>query len=436
MALESKPNSVIEQLSQDITLPKMVKVHQSFDTTCIPKDEISSVVQSQLANEAIASKIQPGMRIAITCGSRGVNNIDTMLKAIVDFVKSKGAEPFIFPAMGSHGGATAQGQIDVLSSYHVTEETMGCPICASMETVHIGTTVEGSSVHIDRYAHEADGVILCGRIKAHTSFRGAYESGLIKMSVIGLGKQHGAESVHSTGFENMARVMPQFARVVFDNTNIICGVGSLENAYDDTFKIIGLTPDEIWAQEPDLLNEAKNRMGRIWIDKTDVLVVDKIGKNISGDGMDPNITGTFACPDTACDGKPGPLTAQKCVVLDLTDETHGNANGVGLADVTTKRLVDKTDVDLSYPNAVTATVLSTMKIPMFTHSDISAIRLAVRTCNCIDHKNPEIIRIENSNDLGHIWVSAALIPQVEAHPNLSLDGKLEDWGFDEKGNLW
>ncbi|MFI3226570.1 MAG: lactate racemase domain-containing protein [Clostridia bacterium] len=436
MSLQSNPDNIIQQLAKDISLPKMVKVHQNFDISHIDKSQIAEVVKNELSKEEIKSKIKPGMKIAITCGSRGVNNIATIIKAIVDFVKERGGEPFVFPAMGSHGGATAHGQIEVLESYNVTEQAMGCPICASMETVNIGTTIEGSPVHIDKYASEADGVILCGRIKAHTSFRAPYESGLMKMAVIGMGKQHGAESVHASGFENMGRVMPQFARVIFDNTNIIAGVGALENAYDDTFKLVGLTPEEIWEQEPLLLEEAKSRMGRIWLDKADVLVVEKIGKNISGDGMDPNITGTFACPETARDGKPGPLTAQKCVVLDLTDETHGNANGIGLADITTKRLVDKIDVDLTYPNAVTATVLSTVKIPMFTHNDRDSIALAVRTCNGIEHTNPKIIRIENSNDLGHIWVSEALIPEVEAHVNLKIDGELEDWAFDEQGNLW
>ena len=436
MALESSKNNVMEQLCETVTLPRMVRVRQSFDHAHIEPEDLSAVVWAQLDRSEIKNKIKPGMSIAITCGSRGIANIAIIVKAIVDFVKAQGANPFVFPAMGSHGGATVEGQLDVLKSYQVTEETMGCPIRATMETVYLGDTVEGNPVFQDKYAHQADGVILCGRIKAHTTFRGPYESGLLKMSVIGMGKQHGAESVHESGFINMARLLPQFARVVFDHTNIIAGVGILENAFDQTYKIAGLAPEEIWEQEPVLLKEAKSKMGRIWIENADVLVVDKIGKDISGDGMDPNVTGTFGSPESACDGSPGPLKAQRTVVLDLTDASHGNANGIGVADVTTKRLVDKTDVDVTYPNAVTSTLVVMVKMPMFAHTDQHAIQLAVRICNEIDKANPRIVRIENTMELGHIWVSEALVPEVEAHPNMELDGELKPWDFDENGNLW
>lgn len=436
MAFESKKNNVTEQLCATVKLPKMVRVRQSFDPTHIEPADLPAVVRGELLREAVRQNIKPGMSIGITCGSRGIANIAIIIKTIVDFVKECGAEPFVFPAMGSHGGATVPGQLDVLKSYNVTEETMGCPIKATMETVYLGDTVEGSPVYIDKNAHEADGVILCGRIKAHTAFRGPYESGLMKMAVIGMGKQHGAESVHESGFNNMGRVMPQFARVIFDHTNVVAGVGLIENAFDQTFKVAGLSAAEIWEKEPELLKEAKTKMGRIWIEKTDVLVVDKIGKNFSGDGMDPNVTGAFACPESAKDGTPGPIDAQRIVVLDLTDETHGNANGIGVADVTTKRLVDKTDVDITYPNAVTSTVVNIVKMPIFTHTDESAVKLALRTCNMIDKENPRIVHIENTMELGHIWVSEALIDEVKAHPNLEIDSELEDWGFDENGNLW
>lgn len=436
MAFESSKDSVIERLVTDVTLPKMVRVHQKFDSTHIEPADIPAVIREQLGREELKSKIKPGMSIAITCGSRGINNIAIIVKAIVDFVKEQGAEPFVFPSMGSHGGATPEGQLEILRSYHVTEETMGCPIRATMETVYLGDTVEGSPVFQDKYAHEADGVILCGRIKAHTSFRGPYESGLLKMAVIGMGKQHGAESVHESGFQNMGRVMPQFARVIFDHTNILAGVGIIENAYDQTYKLAALGKEEIWEKEPELLKEANRKLGRIWIDKADVLVVDRLGKNVSGDGMDPNVSGTFGSPGRRPNGEPGPIQAQRTVVLDLTDESHGNFNGIGCADVTTKRLVDKSNVDLTYPNALTSTLVNMVKMPIFTHSDENAIRLAVRVCNMIDKEHPRIVRIENTMELAHIWVSEALVDEVKAHPNLELDGELEDWGFDENGNLW
>lgn len=437
MAFESSSDNVVDHLcSTSVTLPKMVKVHQVFDQTCIDPADLPRVVRDQLNRDEIRRNIKPGMSIAVTCGSRGIANNSIIIRAIVDYVKELGARPFVFPAMGSHGGATADGQLEVLAGYHVTEETMGCPIRATMDTVRLGTTVEGSPVFQDQYAHEADGIILCGRIKAHTTFRGPYESGLLKMSVIGMGKQHGAECVHESGFINMARVLPQFARVVFDNTNILAGVGILENAFDQTYKIEALTAGEIWEKEPELLKESKRKMGRLWIERTDVLVVDQIGKDISGDGMDPNITGTFGSPESAFDGNPGPIHAQRTVVLDLTDASHGNANGIGVADVTTKRLVDKTNVDITYPNALTSTLVNMVKMPIFTHSDENAIKLAVRICNMIDKQHPRIVRIHNSLEMGEIWVSEALIEEVKAHPSMELAGDPEDWGFDGNGNLW
>ena len=291
MAFESSKNSVVEQLCGTVALPKMVRVRQEFDHTHMEPAEIPNAVWAQLERDAVKQNIKPGMTIAITCGSRGIANIAIIVKAIVDYVKAQGANPFVFPAMGSHGGATPEGQLEVLRSYHVTEETMGCPIRATMETVYLGDTVEGSPVYQDKYAHEADGVILCGRIKAHTSFRGPYESGLLKMSVIGMGKQHGAESVHESGFQNMGRVMPQFARVVFDNTNIVAGVGIIENAYDQTLLVEAVPAGKMLEREAELVMLSRKNMPILMIPDIDVLVVEQIGKDISGNGYDPNILG-------------------------------------------------------------------------------------------------------------------------------------------------
>ena len=427
----------ITNLIKDTPIPKMVRVRQNFDKTCIPESDIPGIILRELDRPEIGGKILPGQKIAITCGSRGINHNALMARTIVDFVKSKGAAPYIVAAMGSHGGATAEGQLQILKDYGITEEAMDCPVKSSMETVQIGISgVRHQPVFMDKNASEADGIILFNRIKPHTSFRGPYESGLLKMSVIGMGKQHGAESVHESGFQNMGRVMPQFARVVFDNTNIVAGVGIIENAYDQTYKIAALNAAEIWEQEPELLKEANRLLGRIWVDKADVLVVDKLGKNISGDGMDPNVSGTFGSPGRPRNGEPGPILAQRTVVLDLTDESHGNFNGIGVADVTTKRLIDKSIVDVTYPNALTSTLVNMVKMPIFAHSDENAIKLAVRVCNMIDKQHPRIVRIANTMELSHIWVSEALVEEVKDHPHMELDGELQDWGFDENGNLW
>lgn len=433
MAFESNPNSVVEQLCQSVSLPKMVRVHQKFDSTHFEPEELPAVVHAQLERENIRKQIRPGMSIAITCGSRGIANIAIIVRAIVDFVKECGANPFVFPAMGSHGGATPEGQLEVLRSYHVTEETMGCPIRATMETVYLGDTVEGKPVFSDKYAHEADGVILCGRIKPHTSFRGPYESGLLKMAVIGMGKQHGAESVHESGFQNMGRIMPQFARVVFDHTNILAGVGIIENAYDQTYKIAALDAQEIWEQEPALLQEANRMMGRLWIEKTDVLVVDRLGKNISGDGMDPNVSGRFVQPKYCSGG----IEAEKVVILDLTDETHGNAQGIGLAEVTTRRLYNKMKLEMTYPTGVTNTFLHLMKIPMIMDNDREALQLALCCCpDAEDQNNMKMIRIPNTAHIEYIEISEGLLPQAKANPNIEILSEPYDLEFDENGNLF
>lgn len=433
MAMESvKEGNVITALCSQIPLPRMVKVRQKFDGSHIPAEEITSVVTAVLSRQEIASAIKPGMRIAITAGSRGVANIHVITKAIVDFVKSHGAEPFVFPAMGSHGGATAEGQRDILNSYGITEEFIGCPILSSMETVIIGRLEDGMPVYMDKYAHEADAVILSGRIKAHTAFRGLYESGLMKMAVIGMGKQKGAETIHASGFINMGKLMPRVAKVVLGHANVVAAVGMIENAFDETAKIVGLTKQEIRELEPELLLEAKSRMGRIWFDEVDGLVVDRLGKDISGDGMDPNVTGRFACADSASGG----IKVKRVAVLDLTDATHGNFNGLGMAEVTTRRVLEKSDVDATYPNGFTSTVLEVVKMPLVTNSDQAAIQMMLRSCNGVDPKEARLVRIKDTMHLKEIYISEALLPEALGNPHIEVIGELEDWGFDSEGNLW
>ena len=430
MALSTnKEGNVVTKLASATELPRMVKVRQKLDHSHIEPEEIPALVQREL--EPMRSRIRAGMRVAITCGSRGVANIAIITRAIVDFVKSCGGEPFVFPAMGSHGGATAEGQLEILCGYGVTEEFLGCPILSSMEVVQVGETEEGMPVFVDQYAYEADGVILCGRVKAHTAFRGPYESGILKMAVIGMGKQHGAEHVHQDGFSDLGRLLPMIARVIFDKVNILGAVAVAENAFDQTCIIKGMLKEEIYEEEPKLLIASKQRLGKIYFDNIDVLVVDRIGKDISGDGMDPNITGRFAVPYIN-EG----IKVQHIAVLDLTDETHGNCNGLGLADVTTKRLVDKIDVDCTYPNVVTSTVLCTPKIPLFTHSDKTCIQIALRTCNYIDREHPRVVRIKDTMNLEEIYISESMLKEAEESNHVIVSGPPKDWVFNEEGNLW
>ncbi|MCI9293638.1 MAG: DUF2088 domain-containing protein [Lawsonibacter sp.] len=430
MALNTvKEGNVVTRLADSTVLPKMVTVRQLLDHSHIDPADLPELVRTEL--EPMRGRIRPGMSVAITCGSRGVCNIAVITRAIVDFVKSCGGQPFVFPAMGSHGGATAEGQREILRGYGVTEETMDCPIRATMEVVQVGETEEGMPVFVDRYAYEADGIILCGRVKAHTAFRGPYESGILKMSVIGLGKQHGAEHVHQDGFSDLGRLLPMIARVVFDKTNILGAVAVAENAFDQTCIVEGLLKEEIFEKEPDILRRSKERLGRIFFDDIDVLVVDRLGKDISGDGMDPNITGRFAVPYIESEKK-----VQHIAVLDLTEETHGNCNGLGLADVTTRRLVEKIDVDCTYPNVVTSTVLCTPKIPLFAHSDRACIQIALKTCNYIDRENPRIVHIKDTMRLEEIEISQAMLEEARANEHIQILGEPHDWPFDEEGNLW
>ena len=422
---------VYTKLVQNVSIPYMVHCEQTFACPMIAPAEIPAVIQKQLQQEPYASLIQPGMSIAIPCGSRGIHNIFIILKTIVDFCKARGAKPFIFPAMGSHGGATAAGQEEIVNGFGITEETIGCPICASMEVVPIGKTDEGHTVFIDKYAAGADGIILVNRIKPHTAFSGPYESGLMKMMTIGMGKQHGAAVCHKAGFRHMAHMIPLFGNVILKNAKILFGLAILENAYGGTAELCAVPREDIPAVEPKLLLRAKEMMMELYIKDVDVLIVDRLGKDISGDGADPLVTGAFLTPYVQ-----GGIRATRRVILDLTDESHGNANGVGTFDATTKRLVERANFPLSYPNAITSTELKAVKIPMVMQSDRDCIAVALKTANGMDEDAPRVIRIKNTMELTEILISEALIPEALAHPNMRVFGQPEPMSFDENGNLW
>ena len=426
-----RDRQLVADLVSDIALPKMFKVKQVFPRPRIEPEEIPDIIRKLLSQKKFADTVQPGMRIAIPAGSRGIANVALTTKCIADFVKYRGARPFIVPAMGSHGGATAEGQKAVLESYGITEEAMGCPILSSMEVKKIGVNEEGMDVFIDKYAAEADGIILGCRIKPHTAFRGPYESGIMKMMAIGLGKQHGAEVCHEAGFKNMAKYVPMFGRAIIKNAPILFAVPTIENAFDETCKIVAVSAEEIAEKEPPLLQEAFANMPRILVDECDVLVVDQIGKNFSGDGMDPNITGTFCTPYAT-----GGIKAQRVCVLDLSPETHGNGIGLGYSSATTKRVFEKLDLASMYPNAITCTVLGGVRIPIIMESDREAIQVCVRTCNEIDKKHARIVRIPNSLHIEHIMLSEAYYEEAKKNPDLIIESEPEYLPFDPDGNLW
>jgi hypothetical protein len=424
---------LVKQLCAEVKLPRMIRVRQIFDGGKIEVADIPAAVTAQMSRPELADCIKSGMRIAITCGSRGITNVDIITKAIVDLVKSRGAMPFVVPAMGSHGGATAEGQKTLIESYGVTEEFIGCPILSSMETVVIGDSGEGHQVRIDKHAASADGIIVAGRIKPHTDFHGTYESGLIKMMAIGLGKREGADMCHQKGFGHMAHMVHLFGKTVLKNAPIVLGLGIMENAYSETCKIVALAPDEIEHEEPVLLNETRTHLPLIYFKTTDVLVVERIGKDIAGTGMDPNVTVTSPCTPYISEGG---ITALRTAILDLTDETHGIAFGMGAAHVITRRLFDKIDYDATYINAVTSRGVDFVRIPLIVDSDREAVQLALRTCIGNDSDHPRIVRVADSFHTEYIWISESMVEEAKANPRIEILSEPEEWGFDQEGNLW
>ncbi|GHV92089.1 hypothetical protein AGMMS50268_25920 [Spirochaetia bacterium] len=422
---------VIKQLCDEVELPRMLEVKQLFDPQRIEPENIPNIIFEEMSRPNVAGAIKPDMRVAITCGSRGLANIALIIKSIAEFVKSKNARPFVVPAMGSHGGATAEGQKALIGRYGVTESYIGCPILSSMETVVIGTSDEGHKVRLDRNAAESDAIIVAGRIKPHTDFRGEYESGLMKMMTIGLGKREGATVCHEAGFAHMPRLVPLFGRCILKNAPIAMGFGIIENAYHETCKLTALSPAEIDTQEPALLQEARRRMAKILFDKADVLIVDKIGKEISGDGLDPNVSGASPCSPYVTGG----LSAQRTIILDLTKETHGTAVGIGAAHAITRRLFDKIDYEATYINLLTARVPEFARIPCIMETDKQALQFALLSCAGIDKAKPRIIRISDTMHVEKIWVSEALQEEAEKNSAIEILQGPQALPFDEDGNL-
>ncbi len=421
-------NGVIRSILESVRIPRMARVRQIFEASSVP--DIPVAIDREFARPGVGERVRPGMRVAIAVGSRGLANLAEVVKAVVDHVQRRGGSPFIFPAMGSHGGATAEGQSAILESFGITERLVGAPIRSSMETRVIGHTCRGQDVHIDRMAADADGIIALNRVKPHTSFRGDYESGLMKMMAIGMGKQKGAEICHADGFPRMAENVPLFGRVVLEQAKVLFGIAILENAFDMTYRIEALPRAEIEKREPGLLLEAKSLMPSILIPRFDILIVDQIGKNFSGSGADPNITGTFSSPSL----RRGP-EFQRYVILDLSMETHGSAIGIGMADFTTKRLYDKTDFDATYPNSLTYRGPGSVKMPMVLASDRLAIQAAVFTCIDIAPDAVRIVRIPNTSHIDIISVSEAILPELKNNKLLELLEPPSYLPFDAEGNI-
>ncbi|HET7770544.1 MAG TPA: lactate racemase domain-containing protein [Chloroflexota bacterium] len=422
------PDELLERMLGSVPVPRMARVRYEMRTAPAIRN-IDNAVAEQVRRADIAGLIKPGERIAIGVGSRGVARLAEMTAALVKELKHLGADPFVVPAMGSHGGATAEGQRDVLTHLGVTEDRIGCPILSDMTTVEVGKTDDGISVKLDRNALAADGIVFVARVKPHTAFRGTYESGLAKMIAIGLGKQSGAAACHAAGFGDMARRVPALAKIALKTASIRFGLATLENAHDEPFKIVAVPADRILGDEPALLVEAKEMMPQVPFDELDVLVIDQIGKNVSGDGADPNITGRY--PTEFASG--GPKVA-KHVVLDLTDETDGNANGIGTAHFTTVRALRKMSLAQTYPNGLTSTVVGPVGIPMTLPNDRLALQAALLTCNAVG-REPRLLRIASTLRLDEFVVGESLLDDVRRDARLSIVSGPTDPPFDANGNL-
>jgi len=421
-------NDIIERLLKGVDLPRMVRARQVFPDAALP--DVAAAVREQVRAPAIASLIRPGMSIAVAVGSRGLAELPLLVRTLVDELKRAKADPFIVPAMGSHGGATAEGQVELLAALGVTEASAGCAIRSSMEVAEIDRLPNGLPVYMDANALAADGIVVLNRVKPHTSFSGPNESGLAKMLSIGLGKQKGAESCHALGFATMAQNVTEMARIKLARTKVLFGLATVENAYERLAVVEAVPAARLLERDTALLEAARGLMPRLLFNPLDVLVIDRMGKEFSGTGMDPNITGRASTAYIQTTQR-----VNRMVVLDLTDRSKGNATGMGLADVCTRRLFDKIDFAPTYANHITAAVIGHAKIPMIMESDRRAVQVAVRTSNVPDLNRLRVMHIPNTLHLEHVEISEGLLEEAQGRADVEIRGELRDWSFDAAGAL-
>jgi len=409
--------------------PRMVRAKQVFKAQAI--DDVGQKVREEFSRLSHLPDLQ-NKRIAVTVGSRGIRNLDIIVRETINCLKDRGAKPFILPAMGSHGGATAEGQALIIHGFGITEEAMGVPILSDTK-VELAEYVQGIPIYISTIALEADGIVVLNRIKKHTSFRGAYESGLYKMMVVGLGMHKGTLTFHGLGFPGMAKNLVTMAKAVMRNTNIICGVGIVENALEETAHIKVIPGPTIGEEEPLLLKMSNSLAPRIPYEKIDILILKQLGKNISGDGMDPNITGRYT-PDLLPDYSQLPRI-KRIVTFDLTEDSHGCAIGMGHIDVTTERFRNKINFETTYMNAVSATVTNTCKMPIIAPDEKTALEIACQTCRPYDDDGLKICVLQDTLHLESMLVSESLYGKECAGCTVQYTGDLQKLMFGGDGTL-
>src|SRR5262245_49481027 len=412
--------------------PQFFRVRQKFQRPRV--EDVPAEVQRQLAQLELRRSIRPGQSVAITGGSRGIANIETIIKAMVDHVKSLGARPLIVPAMGSHGGGTAEGQRAVLQSYGITEDFCGAPIRASMETVVVCQAAEGFPVHIDRLAYEADHVMLCGRIKPHTDFTGDIESGLMKMMLLGLGKHEGAKVYHRAIQDySFAQIVRSVAGRVLEQCHIVAGVAIVENGYDETALIEAIAPQEIERREKELLVLAKRWMPRLPFPLVDILIIDEMGKDISGAGIDTNVVVRNQNRCQPSDNETP--NVRRIIVRGLTQASHGNAVGLGIADFCTTRLLEQHDRQSTWINIITSGNLAAVKYPLNFDTDRDVLDVALSTIGLTQPPDATVLWIKNTLKLHEVECSAAYLAEAEERSDLKILTPLRDLPIGGDGNL-
>jgi Domain of unknown function (DUF362) len=412
--------------------PEIYRVRQIQPLPTI--EDLPASVRQAWRQSKVAARIRPGMRVAVGVGSRGIRHIAEIVKATIEALGELGAKPFIVAAMGSHGGATPDGQRELLASYGIDESSMGVPVMTDMETTNVGVNSWGEPVWWDSNACRADGVVTVSRVKPHTDYHGPFESGVLKMTVIGLGKRDGANQHHRWGWKGLQQMMPESARVIAEATNFWGGLAILENAHEETAHLEVIDKADLFDVEPILLERARTMIGTIPFEELDVLAIGEIGKNYSGCGIDPNVIGRFLV-EAAPEMETARPRVTRLIALDLSPESHGNGTGTGLADLITDRMVRQIDANVTRINSITACFLWRAKLPFACPTDRDVFRTAIETCWQPIPERLKMAIIPNSLEVDELWVTRALADIARTNPNLNVSPEPIAIPFDPEGNL-
>ena len=419
----SRKGFIIEMDQKRTQFPQMYPIHQHFDSASI--EDVVGAVREQFSGFRPGEKIQPGQTVAIAVASRGTHDLKTLVATVVERLLGMGLKPYIIPAMGSHGGATGEGQVQVLAELGISEAIMGVPVVSSMDVVSMGRLDSGAEVFFSKDALEADHVVVINRVKPHTVFRGEVESGLCKILAVGCGKQKGASNMHKF---NLADTIVPAARMIIKKASILCGVAVTENAKGGTHSIRLARPEEFVDVDRELLKEAWILFPRLPLDDLDILVVDEMGKDISGAGMDPNVIGFWRR-----EGGPRKPDYRTLLVLDLTPKSHGNATGIGMADLTTQRVMNKIDLHATQMNALTSGILRSARLPISLENDRVALETALD--GVPDPRHVRMARISNTGSLETFWATERVLTELRSKKGITVDDKPLQLDFNNKGRL-